>query len=214
MWTKSLLRGLCLKSGTLLSLVSDLFTNSSLGALSFSHRSLLLIPPLAGQDFIFDKLDYLGVRNATEFKLQGPPKVIFRTDAVDLLATHDVRIYKSASMTMKVLPTQAVLLHHRYNHVVDENPRKVNLLPSEFEVKNLQATLINRTNSVFPHGANFNFNTQKVLGICLKPSLSRSSPRWRETQHHCKTPLSSCRSLLLPLEDWYFVRSQENYYTF
>ncbi|KAL6742253.1 hypothetical protein Aduo_015422 [Ancylostoma duodenale] len=192
------------RKGTLLSMVRERFDDASVGALSFSHRSLRLNPPLAAQNFSFEALDFSGVKNATEFELEGPSKVIFRADSVDLQATHDVRKYRSASMTMKVPASDAVLLHHRYNHVTGEKPRKVNLLPSAALVENLHKALVNRTNTIFTEGADFHFNTQKVLGICLKP--------WRESQHYCKTPLSSCRSVMLPLENWHFVRSNNDFY--
>ncbi|RCN35324.1 hypothetical protein ANCCAN_18821 [Ancylostoma caninum] len=157
------------RNGTLLTMVRERFSDASVGALSFSHRSLRLNPPLAAQNFSFEELDFSGVKNATEFELEGPSKVP---------------------------ASDAVLLHHRYNHVTGEKPRKVNLLPSATLVENLHKTLVNRTHSIFTEGADFHFNTQKVLGICLKP--------WRESQHYCKTPLSSCRSVMLPLENWHF----------
>ncbi|KAK6753249.1 hypothetical protein RB195_012691 [Necator americanus] len=169
------------RQGTLLGLLNELFSNSSVGALSFAHRSLRLNPPLAGQNFSFAALNYSGIKNATEFELQGPSKVIFRTEAVDLQATHDVRKYRSSSITLKVPTKDAVLLHHRYNHVTGENPKMVNLLPSGPFINDLLGSLINQTNAIFPKGADFHFNTQKVLGMCLKP--------WREEQNYCKTPL-------------------------
>ncbi|ETN81959.1 hypothetical protein NECAME_17821 [Necator americanus] len=130
------------RQGTLLGLLNELFSNSSVGALSFAHRSLRLNPPLAGQNFSFAALNYSGIKNATEFELQGPSKV----------------------------PTKdAVLLHHRYNHVTGENPKMVNLLPSGPFINDLLGSLINQTNAIFPKGADFHFNTQKVLGMCLKP---------------------------------------------
>ncbi|VDM65874.1 unnamed protein product [Strongylus vulgaris] len=59
----------------LLSLVKKLFSKASVGALSFVHRSLILSPPLAGENFTFETMDFSGIQNATEFHLRGPPKV-------------------------------------------------------------------------------------------------------------------------------------------
>ncbi|KAK5965902.1 hypothetical protein GCK32_018085 [Trichostrongylus colubriformis] len=49
-------------------------SSPSLGALSFSHRTLLLDPPLAGNDFTFEALDFMGISNAEEANVTGPPK--------------------------------------------------------------------------------------------------------------------------------------------
>ncbi|CAJ0590255.1 unnamed protein product [Cylicocyclus nassatus] len=172
------------RSGSLLTLVRNLFLDHpSAGALSFSHRSLIFEPPMAGQNFTFEKLDFSGIRNATEFKLQGPPKVIFRTETVDLLSTHDVRIYKSHVTTFKVPVEDAVLLHHRYNHVGGENPQRVDLLSSKADLDTFQEFLSYKACTVFPNGADFHFETQRALGMCLKS--------WRKDQHQCKTPLPS-----------------------
>lgn len=192
------------RNESLLSLVTRRFADPSVGALSFSHRSLLLSPPLGGKHFTFEHLDFSGVLNATECQLDGPSKVVFRASSLDLLSTHDVRGFRNNSTTVFIHPSEAALLHQRYNHVSTESTADVDLFPFVDDDNKVREAMLHQAKQVFPAGAEFHYRTQQILGHCLKP--------WRETQKFCKTPISGCWDVLLPLEDWHFIDSSEGYY--
>ncbi|KAK6013617.1 hypothetical protein OSTOST_21064 [Ostertagia ostertagi] len=99
----------------------------------------------------------------------------------------------------KISPTEAVLLHNRYTNQSRKNGTKVVLLPLKTNIDNVRKAMQAQTRTVFPNGADFQFETQQRLGMCLQ--------RWRETQNFCKTPIVGCQDVVLPLEDWYFTEA-------
>ncbi|CAJ0588832.1 unnamed protein product [Cylicocyclus nassatus] len=108
----------------------------------------------------------------------------------------------------KIAVKDAALLHHRYNVGIERignNSQGIDLLPDKADLIALQNILNYRKRTIFPNGADFHFSTQMELATCLE--------QWRITQHECKTPISSCASVMLPLEDWQFTKLNEQFHT-
>ncbi|XGW01753.1 hypothetical protein V3C99_014115 [Haemonchus contortus] len=193
------------RNGSLLSLVVQRFTSfPTVGALSFPHQNLLLDPPLAAKKFSFKALDFSGILNAKKDNSSGPPKVVFRTEAVDMLSTHEVRIFNSGFVGEQIPLTEAILLHNRYTNNSRKNCTAVKLFPSDAIAHEVQEAMMAKKTTIFPNGAEFHFEIQQLLGICLQ--------NWRKTQHYCKTPILGCQDILLSLEDWYFTSGSDEFH--
>ncbi|KAK6060765.1 hypothetical protein COOONC_01573 [Cooperia oncophora] len=122
-----------------------------------------------------------------------------------MLSTHEVRVFNTGFVVENVPPSEAVLLHNRYTNQIGKNTSAVNLFPfGTAKSENIQKAMLNRTRAIFPNGASFHYETQQRLGICLQ--------RWRETQNSCKIPISGCKDMLMPLEDWYFSEAVDEFH--
>ncbi|WKY09820.1 hypothetical protein Q1695_002294 [Nippostrongylus brasiliensis] len=186
------------RSGTLLPFIVEKFSNATIGAFAFPHRSLMLSPALAGDKFSFVDLDFSGILNATE------SQVIFRAAAVSLQSTHFVRMFRDRSIVSRVSPSEAVLLHYRYTNRDNGSAQPVDLFPNEPNADAMRATMLATARRIFPNGAEFHYATQKELGRCLK--------RWRKTQNQCKTPVTGCWNVVASLEDWHFTEDGEQFH--
>ncbi|PIO75596.1 hypothetical protein TELCIR_02347 [Teladorsagia circumcincta] len=116
--------------------------DSEFGALVDIDELIVPSPPLTGKTFEFEALDFSGILNASEtINFNGPPKVS---------------------------PTEAVLLHNRYTNQSRRNSTTVTLFPFETSIDNVREAMITQTRKIFPSGADFKFETQQRLGICLQ----------------------------------------------
>ncbi|CAJ0588757.1 unnamed protein product [Cylicocyclus nassatus] len=196
------------RNGTLLSFIIESFAKTSAGALMFLHRALSFNPSYAERNFTYKELNFFGIWNANELECKGPPKVVFRTEDVESVYTHNINQFKRNSSVAKVRLEDAALLHHRYNVGIErvcKSLGNIDLLPTKSDFISLQNILNYRKRTIFPDMANFHFSTQVELATCLQ--------QWRLTQHECITPISSCADVMLPLEEWQFTKLDEQFHT-
>ncbi|GMT10945.1 hypothetical protein PFISCL1PPCAC_2242, partial [Pristionchus fissidentatus] len=174
----------------------ELKTKKSLGSWNFNHHGLYISP----LDETFE-----GITNATVLRLSGPGKTLFRPARVKFMSTHFVNRHIEGTIRRILKRTEGVLMHNRVTFGGRKPGDDVDLGKASPFTKSLFKSTLSVSHSIFgevlPHYEN-------VAALAMQ----NCNGRWRS--QGCKVPLIHCRQDMLPLEDWVFMKkNNDSHYT-
>ncbi|GMT11103.1 hypothetical protein PFISCL1PPCAC_2400 [Pristionchus fissidentatus] len=165
---------------------SQIDTDPTVGSMQFVHRGLVSNIPV---DENFDAIDTMEAR-----VVDGPSKVLFTPSSTLFLSTHFVNTHVEGFHGTTISPDEAFLLHNRISFGDKKIGEEI-----EFNDKfplDLKDRIIETRDIIFGS------NTPK-FSLNVTNKVVRCTSSWRHDG--CKTPISSCYSTLISMEDWIFV---------
>ncbi|GMR62673.1 hypothetical protein PMAYCL1PPCAC_32868, partial [Pristionchus mayeri] len=170
---------------------SKFSSDSSIGSLQFEHLGLISEAQL---DESFDALDLMEIR-----EIEGPSKVLFNPSSILFLSTHTVNTHVEGFHRTNISKDEAFLLHMRnsFGHKkVGERIAMDDRFSSDLKER-VKATRDAIFGSMIP---SFTLNVTKEVIRCTST--------WRTDG--CKTPIHSCYSQLMTMEEWFFYSPSDD----